>query len=748
MKKLGRSAYLIALVASGVAASSPALARRAPVADQPQSSHSAEKASATPTAATQGQGLLQEVVVTAQHERQNLEQVPIAITAVSPQMMRRVHITSLKDLQIVTPGLSMATGANYAMTYIRGVGSNYSNPGIENPVAVYVDGAYVERAKGGVLNIMDPASVQVLKGPQGALWGMNATGGVILINTADPTFQFGGHVMQEVGSQGHRETEAVVNLPLSSTLSTRIAARYLANNGYIRNLPDGYMFGWNDDQEFRDKILYRPTDNFKAVFEYEYDRIQGSADPEEEFLPNAYCSLCAQTGYSHPLADVYTTNVELLNRGLGVDSRNRFSNLRLDYRVGKIDIKNIAAYDDFTSLEVIPADMANVPPTAPGALNFVIPSSTSTITDDLTATSHFGGMIDGLAGVDYLNDLSTYALYNATKLDPPYAPPNLAYVHTFVTSPFAEVDIKPLPRLTITIGGRYIHVLRRGRRMGEPNSHLSESDFTPRFVISYKFGHMNAYVSYNKGFHAGGMSTPAIPMQVFLPETLYAYEAGLKYFSGNHRLRANIAIFHYDYHQLQTVAINQASKNVGLEQNPNAKIWGADGDIAWRPINQLELTAGATYLRSHYVHFLNAGVQVPTYGPNGNVTGLTTGTANLSGTPLPHAPKFTAFLTATYSAELWKQWTGELTGSVYHSNWFYFFAGGGGPLGVDKQPNFTTVRLSGSVEPPDGRYKIGFYVDNLTNELTYYLRFTTAPFGALENPNRPRTYGVNVTVNF
>lgn len=746
MKKSGSSAYLLVLLASGVAASSPALAHEAPVADQPQSSGTAVNAPAA--APGPSQGLLQEVVVTAQHERQNLEQVPMAITAVSPQMLQRVQIKDLKDLQIVTPGLSMATGADYSMTYIRGVGANYSNPGIENPVAVYVDGAYVERAKGGVLDIMDPSSVQVLKGPQGALWGMNATGGVILINTADPTFRFGGHVTQEVGSEGHRETDAVVNLPITDTLAARIAGRYRADNGYIRNLPDGYMFGWDDNQDWRGKLLFRPSDNFQAVLEYEYDRHQASSDPEEEFLPNAYCSLCSQTGYTHPLSDPYTTNVELLNNGLGVDSRNRFTNLKLRYNVGKISIKNTAAYDNFTTLELIPADMANVPPTAPGALNFVIPSSTSTITDNLTATTHFGGMIDGLAGVDYLNDLSTYALYNAMKLNPPYAPPNLAYVHTFVTSPFAEVDIKPIPHLTITIGGRYIHVLRRGRRLGEPNSHLGESDVTPRFVVSYNFGRVNAYVSYNKGFHAGGMSTPAIPMQVFLPETLYAYEAGLKYFSADRRLRANIAVFHYNYHQLQTVAINQASKTVGLEQNPDARLYGADADVAWRPIDNLELTGGATYLKSYYVNFANAGVQVPTYDAGGNVTGLTTGTQDLSGTPLPHAPKFTAFMTATYSTELWKQWTGELTASIYHSNWFYFFAGGGGPLGVDKQQNFTTVRLTGSIEPPDGRYKIGFYVNNLTNELTYYLRFTTAPFGALQNPNRPRTYGVNVTVNF
>ena len=132
---------------------------------------------------------LEEVLVTAQRRSERLEKVPISVTVVNRETLRDLNITSLPALQLVTPSMSYSTGNGFAMVYIRGVGANFANPGVENPVAVYADGAYVPRSLGGNLDVFDVSSVQVLKGPQGTLWGRNATGGAILITTADPTFE-------------------------------------------------------------------------------------------------------------------------------------------------------------------------------------------------------------------------------------------------------------------------------------------------------------------------------------------------------------------------------------------------------------------------------------------------------------------------------------------------------------------------------------------------------------------------------
>ena len=696
-----------------------------------------------------------DIVVTAQRRSENLQEVPIAVTAIDSAVAEKLNIRDLQNLQIVTPGLSVSTGVGYAMTYIRGVGANFSNPGVENPVAVYIDGAYVERGKGGNLDMVDVASVQVLKGPQGTLWGRNATGGAILISTADPEFDTTGHVTGEYGNLGHRLIEGVVNVPLSDTVAVRVAGRYRTDGGYIRNLPDNYMFGWQDDYAIRGKLLWKPSSDFSATLMVEHDARKASLGANAEFLPDNYCLNCSASAYTHPYADPYTTAINLLNNGVGVDSKNDIYNLKLNYKLDKFTINSVTAYNHNKTLDAFEGDLTDVNtpanpnnPNAPHSLNFIIPSSNKTFTQNLTATTDLGGMIEGMVGVDYLNDRSTYIINVVQNLSPPFTPIPLAYVKTTSFSPFAEVNIKPLPGLTLTAGGRYTWDKRHGNRVGEPDANVKFHSFSPRLVIAYDAGLVNLYASYNRGSKAGGLSTPAVPMQKFLPETLDGYEIGAKFVSADRRLRANISAFYYDYKQLQTVAINQDSSQVGTVQNPDAKIHGIDFDGNWRATEWLQLFGGATYLKSHYVNYTNAGVQVPVFDASGNVIGTSTGTEDLSGVRLPHAPKYTAFLGATLSADLSSAWKGDLTAFLNYTSTYDFFPAAGGPIRADRQPGYTTIRMSGSIWPTDGKYKIGFFVDNLTDKKTYNLRFTTAPFGAFQLINRPRTYGVRASVNF
>jgi iron complex outermembrane recepter protein len=161
---------------------------------------------------------LEEVVVTAQRRSEDLRNVPISMTAITPEQLETFHLQDLASLPMVTPDLNFTQGINFTQTYIRGIGSGLVNAGLEGPVATYIDGGYVSREFGGLYDILDPSSVEVLKGPQGSLYGRNATGGVLLITTADPTANSEGHLDAEVGNIGHQKLEGVVNLPISDTL--------------------------------------------------------------------------------------------------------------------------------------------------------------------------------------------------------------------------------------------------------------------------------------------------------------------------------------------------------------------------------------------------------------------------------------------------------------------------------------------------------------------------------------------------
>lgn len=687
---------------------------------------------------------LGDIVVTAQRRSETLQSVPIAVTAISAETTAALNIEDLKDLQIVTPGLNISTGVGYAMTFIRGVGATFSSPGVENPVAVYIDGAYVERGKGGNLDIMDPGSIQVLKGPQGTLYGRNATGGAIIVTTADPQFKNSGQLVGELGNQGHRSVDGFVNVPLSDKLAVRVSGRFRTDGGYIRNLPDNYKFGWADNYSIRGKVLWQPTSEFSAVLGIQHDSRKASMSANSQFLPNNFCLNCDATGYTFPLADPFTTSINLLNGGLGIDAKNDLYTARLTYQADKLTITSNTGYNKNSTIDAFDADLSNI-----NTLNFIIPSTNKTFTQNVTATTSLGGAIEGLVGVDFLDDTSTYAINFVPNLLPPFQPVDLATVKTKSFSPYAELNFKPAPHLTVTAGGRYTHDTREVSRRLEPNKSLSFNSFSPRVVIAYDAGVVNLYASFNQGTKAGGFSTPSRPATSFLPEKLTAYEVGAKFVSSDRRFRLNLAAFHYDYNQLQVEAIDQSNTGViGTVQNPDANINGFDFDFNWKPVSAVELFGGASILDTKYVNHGNAGVQIPLLNAQGQVIGTTTGKVSLTGTRLPHAPSFSGFIGATVSGSVADGMKGSLTGLVNYSSEFDFFSGAGGPIKADRQPGFATAKITGSIMPEDEHYEIGFYVDNVTNKLTYAFRFTTAPFGALQVVNRPRTYGVRVGVRY
>ena len=567
MKHLRTSVCLGVFFVTGALFSTGALAQVSP-ADQAGSS-------AADTGATQ------DIVVTAQRRSENLKDVPIAITAVTPERAKDLNIRDLPSLQLVTPGLSFTTGNDYAMVYIRGVGANFSNPGVENPVGVYVDGAYVPRSLGGNLDLFDTSSMQILKGPQGTLWGRNSTGGAILITTADPVFETTARAQGEIGNLGHREIESVVNVPLSETVAVRVSGRYIKEGGYITNLPDGSRFGWSNRSAIRAKVLFEPSDDFSAKLLVERDAGENSQQAYSQFLPNVFCLFCTNpgTGYTYPLADPYTTTLNTFNNGVGNRNRSTWGNLQLKYTFGDFTLASVTSYNKNSSVLTSDFDYTSVQ-----GLEFYIPSTSKVWNQSVTVTSDTGSMIDGMAGFEYLNEKSTYDIFLQTSLNPPFSGPRPpANINTESYSLFGEVTLKPMDRLKIIAGGRYTHDSRFGSRVGEPNQRLSFNSFVPRFVVSYDAGAFNIYASYNEGTKAGGFSSPAVPLTTFRPERLKAFEAGVKFVSADRRVRANISAFHYNYNDLQTIAVSNADVNNIGQDRKSTRLNSSHTDISRMP---------------------------------------------------------------------------------------------------------------------------------------------------------------------
>lgn len=690
-----------------------------------------------------GSMLLQEIVVTAEHQRESLQNVPIAITAITPQQIRVMHLQNIKDLQFMTTDLTYGQGLNYQLPSIRGVGSFLTNPGVEQSIATYIDGSYVERAFGAMYNLVDLQSAQVLKGPQGTLYGRNATGGAIVLTTNNPTHQFEGHVSADVGSFSHAKLTAVLNTPLSSSVANRFAALYERNGGWVRDLNNGTMLGGSMDITLRDKIAYIPIDSpFSAVFEYEYDKYTQSQPINTETLPAVYCAFCGASQYTYPIADPYTTAVNIVQGGEWGADNTHFSDLHLRYAADKFTIENIAAYRTLTSYMPGDLDFTEV-----SGFNIYQQSGAHTFTDTLNFHTKLRGPVNVLAGLDYLKDSSYMKLWAsnlpeptpATLIDKKIPIPTTSY------SGFAEVRVRPVQRLTLTAGARYTH-----DRRSYLGATVNFSSVTPRFVIAYNFGNTNVYVSYNKGFKAGGFNAPSTTVSVFKPETIKSYEAGLKYLSNDHRLRANIDVFRYEYHDIQVQSLNQANVANIASQNNAASATGSGVELEGQyvPIDAVHLFGGMSWLDAHFDNFANASVQVPVYNAAGQPIGFGVGPEDLSHTPLPRAPRWTANFGVTDRFPVAGQWKGDATVSLRYTSSFYFQAGAGGPLKADRQGGYTTGAFTARLYPEGSNYVLNFYVNNLTNAVYDNFRFSTAPFGALQDVAPPRTYGMGVTVTF
>lgn len=730
-----------------------------------------------------------EIVVTAQRRDENLQDVPVAITAIPPERLEQLNIRKIEQLEAVAPGLVFNTGYTYSQIFIRGIGATFPNAGLEPAVATYIDGAYTQRGFGALYEMVDVQTVQVLKGPQGTLYGRNASGGALLINSQEPTDKFEGSLVGEYGNLDHQLLDAVVNVPISETLSARFAGRYRHDGGYVNNLYTGNKLGGSEAKVGRARLKWEPSQDFKAVFTFQYNEAEGSTAPAAERLgvtttsnnltgpfaqyngvPIFTCAGCDPTtvpGTRAPVAGFYDTDQnEPVIRGLkGTGGKSYFYNLQLDGNIGGVNIKSITAFrnqDDFgvSELDFSRAEM----------FHYGQFSGSEAFTQDIVATADLSDRISILAGASYLHDKGYFDLTfdsvgfrQAAAASPSgQLPSGGNVVKTDSWAVFGEVTVEPVDGLKLIAGGRYSKDTRDMTSnwndtivsaFGLPlasfeNNNLKFDSFTPRFVISYDTGPLNLYASYNKGFKAGGFATPALfpPSGILLvrPEKIDSFEAGAKFVSSDRRLRANLAAFYYKLKdvQVQVIRLELGGSIVinGAEQEGK----GVEFDFSYQPTDWLTVFGAASYMDNEYKDFADAAGA----GPAGNPPVFSSTVEDLSGYRAMRSPKFTGNIGVTLAGPIASGWKGDLTGYVRYSDKYDFAPGAGGPLRTDFQPATTVVNLSGNIGPEDNQFSIGFFINNLTDEKYHNFRQSAAGFGAFDYVAPPRTYGMRIRFSY
>lgn len=691
--------------------------------------------SAPAAADADDEGGLQEIIVTAQKRSERLQEVPIAITSITGDDLTAKGVGSTTELASTVSGLTVTTSAGAALPRIRGVGTGGAVAGNENSVAIYVDGVYYASSFASTFNLGDVQQIDVLKGPQGTLFGRNATGGLIQITTRDPSEEASGKVSVSYGNLDTIGGSFYATTKIADGVSGSIAVQ--ANNqddGRGINLFNGLKVGTSRDFSSRAKLKAELGSNTVLRLSGDYAYIKQSL-PAYRPVPGSTPFLNGGPPFSGRTYDV-NSNVQPFTRiwqwGTSANLTHQFSDFEL---------VSITAYRKSEFKGALDNDGL---PYVGGNVSFTGPESQFTQEVRLASTGNSdfkwvvgGYFFDSSGGFDPLDFVSA--------VPGPFVLNSRVIVKTRAYAGFAQATYNVLPKTALTLGIRYSDEKKdldaQGIIFGFPlppqRDNFSQSKVTYRVALDHRVtDDILLYASYNTGFKSGGYdANPSIFFPAkFKPETIDAIEVGIKSDWLDNRLRVNLAAFHYDYKDVQLVTY--ASGTGVFFNGSGAKIKGFDLDVTAVPASGLTLTATANLTDSSLESFPYTG-QVPAPG-GGNVTAP----INVQGNSLPATPKFSFSLGADYELPVGNGLIKFSANYSHSSRWFAEISNRA------FQKAYGLVNLSANWQPSEsGNLNLGFWVKNL-GDVAYAAQMFEggASDGLTYAPGR--TYGVTVSSKF
>ena len=613
-------------------------------------------------------GHIEEIVVTAQKRSQKLQRVPIAVAAFSAKDIAQSGITNATSLGHYVAALTIAEGGGgTVLPFLRGVGNPDSINGNESSVAVYLDDVYVSRLDPSYLELSDISRVEVLKGPQGTLFGRNASAGVINIITKEPDTTFHADASVTYANYDKSTEKLYVTGPIAPGIAANLSIlNGWQGEGWGRNLTNHQPIGYVDPLLIRSKWVFHLSSSTTLRLEGDYNQsytdiggyvnnVPGTTSGSPVYLSQPPFS---QTPVQYKNAAGFYDSVSA--GSFDAHKRNFGLTARLDQDVGFGQLSSITGYrqnaeDFYTDGEYAPQP----------SLEYQLSSHTRTFTQELQLASKAGSPFDWIAGLFYLNEFASYEPTQVTgpalAVDtfggafgttlPPESNFNIfahertkdyaAYTQVTVHLPFAT-NLTGGFRYTVDDigGGGYETADFPGVFTGTfPGALSSAVEFRkPTFKIGldHRFAEdILAYASFSRGFKSGTYNLLPFSAPATLPEVLDSYELGLKTTLLEHRLQLNGAFFYYDYTDPQVQEV--VNHLIFLANAKAASVTGVEAEGQYVVTPDLTAHFGAEYLEAHYTDFPNA----PFYTPNPNPpfgTLVTSGDA--AGNQLPYAPKF------------------------------------------------------------------------------------------------------------
>ena len=744
------------------------------------------------------------IIVTASRRREeNVQDVPIAITTLSSEAIERRGDYTLQQVQQQVPSLQVFSfNPRNTNINIRGLGSNVAltNDGLENGVGIYIDNVYFGRVGQSQFDLVDLSQIEILRGPQGTLFGKNTTAGAINISSKLPSFEpeFSGEAT--IGDYGYHQVRGSVSAPLiGDKLAFRLSVADTHRDGFLYNKARDSKAQDYDNFTIRGQLLAKPTDNLSIRLIGDFSRqkqnhvlsvLAGTFERYDDgtVIPESFAIRTARAGYTpaslNPFDRIGDSDAHYQSnmKGYGVSGE-------VNWDLGTVALTSVSAYrwwdwdpandTDATALSVFTkGQQANRQRQFSQELRLA--SSGKNTVDWVVGGYYFWQIVRGYGAVAYGKDAPNWflpttptAIANAAlsgfEADSTTTPETRSY------AAFGQASWNISPELSLTAGLRFTHEKKQGsysqfhvagadlsqlptavaaaaaaiRQAYAPvtsdSVSFSDNSVSGLVTLGYKVTpDALLYATYSRGNKSGGLNLTQLPAGVSAavdPERVDNYEIGLKSQWLGRTLTFNLAGYWTDIKDYQTAIIEQLPNTVRTIQYianiPKVRSRGVDVDLAWTPTRLISLSASASYTDAKYAKYTNAP-QAPEHLNLGAVQ-------DLSGKQLPGVPKFTYALAADLAQPV-GEWQGhplELYGHADYSHRSSFNTSSSNSRYADI-PAYGLVNARIGIRDAEARWDLSLWVKNLTDKNYFQTLSPTAQGSITALIGEPRTIGATL----
>ena len=630
-------------------------------------------------AAAQSGSKLEEVVVTAQHREQNLQDVPISVSAISAQDLNEAQVFGATEIAYRVPGMAYAEFApGQAVISMRGISSADDGAGMDNSVVMFLDGVYIGRLANINFEMFDLERIEVLRGPQGTLFGRNAIGGAINVTSTRPTDELSGKAEVSAGNEGHLRYQGLISGPLTDNLMGKLTYNHREHDGYWDNIVLNKDQGDEDTDSVRGQLLWA-TDKMDWLLTGDYmedDREDMGRVPIYPGASNDSVQAWKDAGGEFGKVTSPSDGDSYRDAG-GVS-------LQGDIQFDKGTFTTITAWREAST----DWSMASIGVAyGPGGIEVIdnIEEDIDTYSQEFRWTSSLDGNINYVAGIFLLREETDRKEQFWVQAP---AGPGGSYIDvgneiaeqdntTDSYAVYAQGDWDFAERWTLTAGGRFTYDDKETEStsvncgnlapgfenypgcegVGSSLGIIAETfnakaddnwdDFSPKVSLQWRqTDDLMWFATIAKGFKSGGFGgAPGIPEQATTPvdeETAWNYELGMKGDFFDQTLRLNATVFYTDYEDLQIVRFGPTEANPDFgsfitDNIGSADIYGFEGEFTWYPTDNLRLSGNYAYLDTDVDDL---------------ILNVASGALDVSGSDLRQAPEHKASVTGSYDVPL------------------------------------------------------------------------------------------------